>query len=46
MQSGDVVVIRAFDEVPEHWFLIDEVLEDCVTGEAVLPWRPFANLNW
>ncbi len=35
MQPGDVVVIRAFDEVPEHWFLIDEVLDDCVTGVAL-----------
>ena len=35
MQSGDVVVIGAFDEVPEHWFLIDEVLDGCVTGLAL-----------
>jgi hypothetical protein len=28
MQSGDVVVIRAFDGVPDPWFLIDEVLDD------------------
>ena len=35
MKPGDVVVIGAFDEVPEHWFQIDEVLEDCVTGVAL-----------
>lgn len=35
MQPGDVVMIGAFDEVPEHWFQIDEVLEDCVTGVAL-----------
>lgn len=35
MKPGDVVVIGAFDEVPEHWFTIDEVLEDCVTGVAL-----------
>ena len=35
MKPGDVVVIAAFDEVPEHWFEIDEVLDDCVTGVAI-----------
>ncbi len=35
MKPGDVVVIAAFDEVPEHWFKIDEVLGDCVTGVAI-----------
>mgnify|MGYP007096395494 CR=1 FL=1 len=35
MKPGDVVVIAAFDEVPEHLFQIDEVLEDCVTGVAL-----------
>lgn len=35
MKPGDVVVICAFDEVPEHWFQIDEVLDDCVTGVAL-----------
>ena len=35
MKPGDVVVVAAFDEVPEHWFEIDEVLDDCVTGTAV-----------
>lgn len=35
MKPGDVVVIAAFDEVPEHWFRVDEVFEDCVTGVAL-----------
>ena len=35
MKPGDVVLIEAFDEVPEHWFLVEEVLDDCVTGRAV-----------
>ena len=35
MKPGDVVVIAAFDDVPEHWFRVDEVFEDCVTGVAV-----------
>jgi hypothetical protein len=35
MKPGDVVVIAAFDEVPEHLFQIDEVLEDCITGMAL-----------
>ncbi len=32
---GDVVVIGAFDDVPEHDFRVDEVLDDCVTGVAL-----------
>ena len=40
MKPGDVVVIAAFDDVPEHEFRIDEVLDDCVTGFAVT--GPFA----
>jgi hypothetical protein len=35
MQPGNVVVVRAFDEVPEHWFRVEEVLDDCVTGVAL-----------
>lgn len=35
MRPGDVVAIGAFDEVPEHLFLIEEVLDDCVTGVAL-----------
>ena len=35
VRPGDVVTIMAFDDVPEHLFLVDEVLEDFVTGFAV-----------
>ena len=35
MKPGDVVVIAAFDDVPEHLFQVDEVFEDCVTGIAL-----------
>lgn len=35
MKPGDVVLIKAFDDVPEHLFQIDEVLEDCITGVAL-----------
>ncbi len=34
-KPGDVVVLGAFDEVPEHLFRVDEVFEDCVTGVAL-----------
>jgi len=34
-QPGDVVLIKAFYEMPEHEFMIDEVLDDCVTGVAL-----------
>ena len=35
IEVGVVVIISAFDDVPEHEFLVQEVLEDCVTGVAV-----------
>lgn len=35
LRSGTVVVIESFDEIPEHLFQIDEVLQDCVTGFAL-----------
>ncbi len=35
LNPGDVVVVRAFDDVPEHLFRVEEVFEDCVTGFAV-----------
>ena len=35
VRSGDVVTIRAFDDVPEHQFLVEEVFQDFVTGFAV-----------
>jgi len=34
-KEGDVVVIRAFDDVPEHHFLVQEVQDDCITGHAI-----------
>jgi hypothetical protein len=35
MKPGDVVVIGAFDEVPEHWFRVEDVYEDCIAGVAL-----------
>lgn len=35
IRTGDVVVVKAFDDVPEHEFLVEEVHEDCVTGVAL-----------
>ncbi|MES2846456.1 MAG: hypothetical protein V4747_15660 [Pseudomonadota bacterium] len=35
VKPGDRVVIAAFDDMPEHEFQVDEVLDDCVTGVAV-----------
>ncbi len=35
MEPGDVVLIKAFDDVPEHWFRVEEVYEDCITGQAL-----------
>lgn len=35
MKPGDVVVIGAFDDVPEHWFQVVDVLDDCITGVAL-----------
>ncbi|MCU0900834.1 MAG: hypothetical protein MUC82_10130 [Cypionkella sp.] len=35
MKPGDVVAIAAFDDVPQHLFQIDEVLDDCITGMAL-----------
>jgi hypothetical protein len=35
VRPGDVVVVKAFDDVPEHEFLVEEVLEDSVTGVAL-----------
>lgn len=35
MKPGDVVLIAACDEVSEHLFHFDEVLEDCITGMAL-----------
>lgn len=35
MAPGDVVLIRGFDDVPEHLFQVEEVHEDCITGIAL-----------
>lgn len=35
MEPGDVVQIRAFDDVPDHLFRVDEVYEDFITGVAL-----------
>ncbi len=35
MKPGDVVVIGAFDDVPEHWFQVEAVFDDCITGVAL-----------
>ena len=33
--SGCIVLIAAFDDIPEHSLLVDEVFEDCITGMAI-----------
>ena len=35
MKPGEVVVIGAFDEVPEHLFRIETVEDDHLTGVAL-----------
>ena len=35
LTSGCIVLIAAFDDVPEHSFRVEEVFEDCVTGIAL-----------
>jgi len=35
VRTWDVVVVKAFDEVPEHLFLVEEVFEDFVAGVAL-----------
>ena len=35
LTPGCVVVIAAFDDVPEHSFRVEEVFEDCVSGMAL-----------
>lgn len=34
-KGGDVVVLRAFDDIPEHHFRIQDVHDDCITGHAI-----------
>ena len=31
---GCIVLIAAFDDIPEHSFLVDAIYEDCITGIA------------
>ena len=35
LAPGVRIVIRAFDDIPEHMFKIDEVSEDCVGGYSL-----------
>ena len=35
MKPGDVVVIAAFDDIPEHLFRVEEVYADCVGGYSL-----------
>lgn len=35
MRPGEVMVIRAFDDVPEHWSQVEDVLDVCITGVAL-----------
>ena len=35
LHPRDIVVIGAFDDVPEHLFRVDDVYEDCVGGCAL-----------
>ena len=35
IRPGDIVVIKGFDDIPEHRFRVAEVYEDLVTGTAL-----------
>ena len=35
LAPGVRVVLRAFDDIPEHMFKIDEVYEDCMGGYSL-----------
>jgi hypothetical protein len=35
LHAGAIVVIAAFDDVPEHRFRVSDVHEDCVGGTAL-----------
>ena len=35
LKENDIVVIRAFDDVPEHLFRVWEIYDDCITGYAI-----------
>ena len=32
---GCIVIIRSFDDIPAHQFLVDEVFDDFITGKAL-----------
>ena len=40
LYPGCIVLIAAFDAIPEHQFQVDQVLDDLVTGTALT--GPFA----
>ena len=40
LHPGCIVLISAFDDIPEHQFQLEEVYEDLVTGTALT--GPFA----
>jgi|AACY02.12.fsa_nt_gi hypothetical protein len=35
LSEGDIVLIVAFDDIPEHPFRVDTVFEDCVGGVSL-----------
>jgi hypothetical protein len=35
IREGSIVVIRAFDDVPEHRFKVSDVYDDCVGGHSL-----------
>ena len=35
LTEGSIVLIAAFDDVPEHQFEVQDVYDDCVTGMAL-----------
>ena len=35
LTSDCIVLIAAFDDIPEHSFLVDNVYDDCITGVAL-----------
>jgi len=32
---GCIVIIRSFDDIPAHQFLVEEVFDDFITGKAL-----------
>lgn len=35
LRPGDIILIRAFDDIPQHRFRVDFVFEDCVGGYSL-----------